>query len=72
MLIDKDLQFAAALSMFSLKLKNSKYINDIDWEQVEQIALAAADPANYLQNGFFQSQKDLRFKKEKEKEFLGR
>ena len=73
MLIDKDLQFAAALSMFSLKLKNSKYINDIDWEQVEQIALAAADPANYLQNGFLQmvskAKKIYALKKKKRRNF---
>ena len=51
-LIDKDLQFAAALSMFSLKLKNSKYIKGVDWDQIEQFAIASADPDNFLQSGF--------------------
>jgi Ca-activated chloride channel family protein len=51
---DKELQFATALTMFALKLKQSKYIKDADWEDMESIAIRSADPANYLQQEFLQ------------------
>ena len=50
--IDKDYQFGVALSMFAMKLKQSKYSKNIDWNDIEIIATNAMDPASYLQNEF--------------------
>jgi Ca-activated chloride channel family protein len=52
--IHKDLQFAAALTMFSLKLKYSRYVKNINWSDIETIAKQCVDPDNYLQNEFLQ------------------
>ena len=51
---DKELRFGTALTMFALKLKQSKYIKDVDWDDIEIITSKAIDPDNYLQNEFFQ------------------
>ena len=51
---DKELQFGTALVMFALKLKQSKYMKDVDWTDIEIIANNAADTSNYLQNEFLQ------------------
>jgi Ca-activated chloride channel family protein len=51
---DKELRFGAALTMFALKLKQSKYMKDVDWDDIEMITTSAIDPNNYLQNEFFQ------------------
>ena len=50
--IDKELQFAAAVTLFALKLKKSKHSNDADWETVVSIANQSADKNDYLQNEF--------------------
>lgn len=50
--IDKELQFAGAVAMFGLKLKQSKYVKAADWLDIETIATAAADQNNYLQKDF--------------------
>ena len=52
--IDKDLQFATAVAMFGLKIKQSKYIKPADWEDIQRIALESYDPGNYLQAEFLQ------------------
>jgi Ca-activated chloride channel homolog len=52
--IDKDLQFATAVTMFGLKLKQSKYAKPIDWLDIENIARDAYDPINYLQAEFLE------------------
>lgn len=52
--IDNDYQFAAAVAMFGLKLKQSKYIKDIDWLQIETLATASHNPSNYLHTDFLQ------------------
>ncbi|MBK7884339.1 MAG: DUF3520 domain-containing protein [Chitinophagaceae bacterium] len=52
--IHKDLQFAAALTMFSLKLKYSRYVKNINWSDIETIAKQCVDPDSYLQNEFLQ------------------
>jgi Ca-activated chloride channel homolog len=52
--IDHELQFATAVTMFGLKLRQSKYIKYADWNDIEIIATAAADTNNYLQNQFVQ------------------
>lgn len=51
---DKELQFATALTMFALKLKQSPYIKDAEWDDIESIAIKSADPSNYLQQEFLQ------------------
>lgn len=45
-------QFAAAVALYGLKLRDSKYINNISWEEISRLATAGADPANYLQADF--------------------
>ena len=52
--IHQELQFATAVTMFALKLRQSKYINDADWASVVSVASQAADKTNYLQNEFLQ------------------
>ncbi len=52
--IDKQLQFAAALTMFGLKLKQSPYIKNTTWSDIEAIAKEAIDENNFLQNEFLQ------------------
>lgn len=52
--INKELQFGAAIAMFGMKLRNSKYLPPkiTDWEKIESIALGSYDPNNYLQKEF--------------------
>jgi Ca-activated chloride channel homolog len=52
--IDKELQFGSALAMFGLKLKQSQYVKNIDWLDIENVATASYDPNNYLQTEFLQ------------------
>ncbi len=52
--IDKELQFGSALAMFGLKLKQSQYVKNIDWLDIESVATASYDPNNYLQTEFLQ------------------
>jgi Ca-activated chloride channel homolog len=52
--IDHELQFAAAVTMFGLKLRQSKHVRYTDWSDIEIIATAAADTNHYLQNQFLQ------------------
>lgn len=52
--MDKEMQLASSLVMFALKLKNSKYIKDVSWEDIEVVAANAIAPDNYLQNEFLQ------------------
>lgn len=50
--LDKEFQFATAVAMFGLKIKQSKYIKQADWPDIERIATDAYDPNNYLQTEF--------------------
>jgi Ca-activated chloride channel homolog len=52
--IDPELQFATAVTMFGLKLRQSKHMKDAEWNDIEIIATAAVDTNNYLQNQFLQ------------------
>jgi len=69
--IDNELQFATAVTMFGLKVKQSKYIKDADWLQIETIATASYNPNDYLQTEFLQminkAQKIYKTKKGKKK-----
>ncbi len=38
--------------MFGLKLRESQYIPDIDWNDIKDIAASSAIPGNYLENEF--------------------
>ena len=51
---DKELKFAAVVSMFAMKLKQSKFLGNVDWDFIKQAAMNSADRNNYLQNGFLQ------------------
>ena len=47
------LRFASAVAMFGLKLRASPYFPDnIDWDDIKNIALASLTPGNYLENEF--------------------
>jgi Ca-activated chloride channel family protein len=52
--IDADLQFATAVAMFGLKIKQSKYIKLVDWQDIHKIAVESYDPGSYLQTEFLQ------------------
>lgn len=52
--IDKDLQFAAAVAMFGLKVRQSKYVKGVDWMDIHRIASESYDPSSYLQTEFLQ------------------
>ena len=52
--LDREFKFAAAVTMFGLKIKQSKYFNNIDWSLIKSVANASADKTNYLQNEFLQ------------------
>lgn len=50
--IDKDYQLAASIAMFGMKLRQSKYLQNKDWNDIETIALGAYNPADYLQSEY--------------------
>lgn len=52
--IDRDLQFATAVAMFGLKIKQSKYIKPVDWMDIQRIAAESYDPNSFLQTEFLQ------------------
>ena len=73
-LIDKDLRFATAVTMFALKLKQSQYIpGHIDWPFIKAAAFETVDRTNYLQNEFLslldKAEKIYGTKKKKKKLF---
>ena len=45
-------QFAAAVTMFGLKLKQSKYFKNGNWSMIELLANHSADKSNHLQSDF--------------------
>ncbi len=52
--INKDLQFATAVTMFGLVLRESKNIPVIDFAEIESIGVSSANKDDYLQNEFLQ------------------
>ncbi|MEO6838281.1 MAG: von Willebrand factor type A domain-containing protein [Ginsengibacter sp.] len=51
--IHKNLQFAAAVAMFGLKLSQSKYFpTDVEWEDIKSIAVSAENPDDFLETEF--------------------
>lgn len=51
--VDKELKFASAISMFALKLKQSAFVGEIDWDMVSDLANTSASN-NFLQTEFVQ------------------
>lgn len=49
---EKAYQFLAAVTMFGLQLKQSKYFNEVNWSFIENFARKSADQNNFLQNEF--------------------
>lgn len=47
-----DLKFATAVTMFGLKLRESKYMHGISWPEVEIVAAQSVNEKDYLQNQF--------------------
>ena len=52
--IDKELSFAAAITMFALKIKQSKFAESISWGGIKSLSMQYADPSDYLQLEFLQ------------------
>ena len=50
--LDKELQFATAVTMFALKLKQSRFIKNADWTDIENIATQSYDNNSFLQSEF--------------------
>lgn len=51
--LDRNLQFATAVCMFGLKLRESKFFpQETDWSEIKNIAISAASKNDYLQNEF--------------------
>ncbi len=50
--VNKELKFAAAVTMFALKLKKSKYYNEQSWSFIKSFSKSSADETNYLQKQF--------------------
>jgi Ca-activated chloride channel family protein len=51
--INKELQFATAVTMFGLKLSESKYFpKDYDWGVIKSIAVSAESQGNFLETEF--------------------
>ena len=51
-MLDKDYQMASAIAMFGMKLRQSKYLLNSDWNDIEAIASKAYNPNEYLQTEF--------------------
>lgn len=52
--LDKSLQFATSVTMFGLRLRQSKYFPGKDWEAIKDVALSAITPGDYLQTEFLE------------------
>ena len=52
--LDKSLQFATAVTMFGLKLRESKFFPDVSWDAIKTIAASAISPNNYLESEFIE------------------
>jgi Ca-activated chloride channel family protein len=52
--LDRELKFATVVTMFGLKLKQSRFFPQVDWGTLQAMATACAEKSNYLQNEFLQ------------------
>ena len=73
--VDREIKFAAVVIMFALKLKQSKFLNDADWDFIIATAKTCADKTNYLQNQFLvlldKAHKIYDVKKKKKRKSVG-
>lgn len=46
---ENEIKLAAAISMFGMKIKQSDYMKDIQWKQIQAIAEKSVNKQNYLQ-----------------------
>jgi Ca-activated chloride channel family protein len=46
---ENEIKLAAAISMFGMKIKQSDYMKDIQWKQIQAIAEKSVNEQNYLQ-----------------------
>ncbi len=70
--VKKELQLATAITMFGLKLRESKYFPKMNWDEIKTIAADAIDPNNYLENQFvelIEKSKNIYQKKKKKNWF---
>ena len=68
--IDKNLQFATAVAMFGLKLKESRFFPNVDWDVIKNIAISSLTPDDYLQTefiGLVDKSKKIYYEKKKRK-----
>jgi Ca-activated chloride channel family protein len=66
--LPKSYQFASAVIMFGAVLRKSRFVKDVSWNDILQIASAAADPESYSQKEFIslvQKAKNIYGKKRK-------
>jgi len=52
--LEKPYKFATAVAMFGLKLRESKYFPDVDWEAIKKVAVSGAVPGDFLQSQFIE------------------
>lgn len=50
--LDQSLQLGTSIAMFGMKLRNSKFLMDADWANIEAIALPAYKPTDFLQKEY--------------------
>jgi Ca-activated chloride channel family protein len=68
--IPKSLQFASAVTMLGLKLRESQYFPDVDWDFIKQIASSSVKGGDYLENeflGLIDKCKNIYYEKKKRK-----
>jgi Ca-activated chloride channel family protein len=68
--VSKNLKFASAVAMFGLKLRESKYFPEVEWDTIKNIAVPALTPGNYLENefaGLIDKCKTIYYEKKKKK-----
>ena len=69
--LPSSLQFASAVMMFGALLRKSRFVKDVGWNDVLQLATASADAASFSQKEFLslvQHAKNLYGKKRKKEE----
>jgi Ca-activated chloride channel homolog len=72
--IPASLRFASAVTMFGLKLRESQYIPDIDWDDIKKIAVSSQKPGDYLENeltGLIDKCKEIYYEKKKKRKKKG-
>lgn len=50
--LGKPLQFATAVTMYGLKLRESKFFPDVSWDSIKEIAVSSLSTNNYVESQF--------------------